>query len=136
MDRTGFLKKWMQRVKQLQRDDYALHRSLPDHLQKVLEGKRLLLWKEILTELEYPDAKIIAAIINGFPMTGWVEESGVPLQDRRSRMLLNCTKRDTLCQQRVQPRIQKLALKLSNSAFEMPSNTSKKKLASVLGVVS
>ena len=51
--------------------------------------------------------------------------------------LLNCAKRDTLCQQRVQPRIQKLALKLSNSAFEMPSNTFKKKnAASVLGVVS
>ena len=81
--RTGFLKRWMQRAKELQVDEDSLHRSLPEHLQKVLEGKRLLLWKEILTELEYPDVKVIDEIIRGFPMTGWVEESGVFQPDVR-----------------------------------------------------
>ena len=81
--RTAFLKKWMRRAKELQGDEDALQRSLPGHLQRVLEGKCLLLWKEILAELEYPDAKIIQEIINGFPMTGWVEESGVFQQNVR-----------------------------------------------------
>ena len=81
--RTGFLKKWMQRAKELQGDEDALHRSLPEHLQKVLEGKRLLLWREILTALKYPDVKIIDEIIRGFPMTGGVEESGVFQPDVR-----------------------------------------------------
>ena len=75
--RTAFLKKWMHRAKELQMDEDELHRSLPEHLRRVLVGKRLLLWKAILTDLEYPDVKIIDEIISGFPMTGWVEESGV-----------------------------------------------------------
>ena len=73
--RTGFLKKWMHRAKELQAKEEALHRSLPDHLQQVLAGKRLLLWREILSELEYQDVKIIDEILHGLPMTGWVNES-------------------------------------------------------------
>ena len=52
--------------------------------------------------------------------------------------VLNCTKRDTLCQQRVQPRIQKLAL----ANYQIPLSNAKQYLqkthnaASVLGVVS
>ena len=81
--RTGFLKKWMHRAQERQEKEEALHRSLPDHLQQVLAGKRLLLWREILSELEYPDVKIIDEILQGFPMTGWVNESGVFQQDVR-----------------------------------------------------
>ena len=69
----------MRRAKELQKDEDELHRSLLEHLREVLVGKRLLLWKEILTELEFPDVKIINGINSGFPVTGWVEESGVLL---------------------------------------------------------
>ena len=73
--RAGFLKNWMQRAKEFQGGEEAWHRSLLEHLQKALGGKRLLLWKGMLTEL--------AEIINGFPLTGWVEESGVFQPDVR-----------------------------------------------------
>ena len=75
--RTSFLKKWMQRARELQCDEDHLHESLPEHLQLVLRGKRLLLWKEMLAEMQYPDVKVIDEVLRGFPMTGWTEESGV-----------------------------------------------------------
>ena len=45
--------------KGVQPDEDALHESLPAHLKQVLKGKRILLWKEVLLELRYPDAKVM-----------------------------------------------------------------------------
>ena len=53
------------------------------HLKKVLEGKRILLWKEVLEQLGYPDAKIMDEVVKGFPLTGWAEQSGVFMPDVR-----------------------------------------------------
>ena len=75
--RTGFLKKWMRRAGELQQEEERVHESLPEHLRLVLRGKRLLLWREMLAELNYPDLKVIDEVLKGFPMTGWTEESGV-----------------------------------------------------------
>ena len=83
LHRTRFLKKWLQRAKELQSQEDELHASLPPHLRRVLEGKRLLLWKEMLNDLAYKDAKVIDEAIHGFPMTGWAEESGVFVPDVR-----------------------------------------------------
>ena len=76
-ERANFLKRWSNRAVELKDDEMALHRSLPEHLQTVLKGKRLLLWKEILEDLSYSDVKVVDEIIKGFPMTGWSEKSGV-----------------------------------------------------------
>ena len=46
LKRANFLKKMLQRAKELQSQEAELHAALPSHLQKVLEGKRILLWKE------------------------------------------------------------------------------------------
>ena len=81
--RARFLKKWLQRAKELHEHEEDLHSKLPAHLRRVLAGKRLLLWREILLELGYQDAKVVDEIIRGFPMTGWTEESGVFVPDVR-----------------------------------------------------
>jgi len=52
-------------------------------LNRVLSGKRLLLWKEVLLDLGYKDAKVIDEVIRAFPMTGWTKESGVFVPDVR-----------------------------------------------------
>ena len=83
LTRMAFLKKWLNRAKELQRDEAVLHSQLPDHLRSVLGGKRILLWKEILEDLGYADAKIMDEVIQGFPMTGWAKESGVFQPDVR-----------------------------------------------------
>ena len=77
LERAKFLKHWSRRAAELKSQEKALHDSLPEHIRTVVAGKRLLLWKEMLTELDYPDAKVIDEVIAGFPMTGWAELSGV-----------------------------------------------------------
>ena len=81
--RASFLKTWLQRAKELHGQEEQLHSHLPKHLRRVLDGKRLLLWKEMLISLGYRDAKVIDEVIAGFPMTGWTEESGVFVPDVR-----------------------------------------------------
>jgi hypothetical protein len=75
--RAAFLKRWMKRALELRTEEQKLHARLPEHLQHLLTGKKLLLWREILDDLGYPDSKIVDEICGGFPLTGWAEQSGV-----------------------------------------------------------
>ena len=54
--KTDFCKKWTKRAQELQAAEEAANETRPKHLRDILRGKRLLLWKEILVELGYPDA--------------------------------------------------------------------------------
>ena len=42
-------------AKQLESDERKLHENLNDSMQKVLDGKRLLLWKQLLIKYNYDD---------------------------------------------------------------------------------
>lgn len=75
--RAAFLKRWMKRAVELRNDEMKLHDELPAHLQRLLSGKKLLFWKKILVDLNYPDHKIVDETCTGFPMTGWAEPSEV-----------------------------------------------------------
>ena len=75
--RAAFLKKWLKRSLELKDEEQALHRKLPLHLQRILEGKRLLLWREILVDLQYPDVAVIDDMCSGFKLTGWAPSTGV-----------------------------------------------------------
>eukprot|EP00435_Cladocopium_sp_Y103_P071464 s958_g37.t1 len=75
--RAAFFAKWLRRSLELKEQEAKLHASLPAHLQRVLEGKKLLLWKEILLDLQYPDAGVIDDAIKGFSLTGWAPDTGV-----------------------------------------------------------
>jgi len=46
-----FLREWTQRQKELTADEQFLHQGREPHLRHVLQGKRLLLFKEMLREL-------------------------------------------------------------------------------------
>eukprot|EP00435_Cladocopium_sp_Y103_P072300 s179_g39.t2 len=73
----SFCAKFLRRSLELKEQEAKLHESLPAHLQQVLKGKKLLLWKEILVDLQYPDAGVIDDAIKGFSLTGWVPDTGV-----------------------------------------------------------
>ena len=64
-ERVRFLKTWTARCKDLEQAESDLHNSLEPHLRNVLEGKRLLLFKEILTSLQYPDSELVDTICQG-----------------------------------------------------------------------
>jgi hypothetical protein len=76
--RTQFFKKWLKRSLELRSQEEELREQMPLHLKRVLKGKRLLLWKEILVDLKYKDAGIIIDdVIKGFSLTGWAPKTGV-----------------------------------------------------------
>eukprot|EP00435_Cladocopium_sp_Y103_P072753 s158_g41.t1 len=81
--RAAFLWKWSKRAKELSGEEDAFHASLPQHLQQLLQGKRLLLLKEVLQDLKYPDSGLVDEISNGFHLHGWMTGSGVFPKDTK-----------------------------------------------------
>ena len=76
-ERATFLKHWTSRCKELEAREKALHSSLDPHLQGVLHGKQLLLMKEMLQDLGYPDTTLVDEICQGFKLSGWLPKSNV-----------------------------------------------------------
>ena len=75
--RAHAFKRWLKRSLELKEDEERLHDSFSPHLKSLLAGKRLLLWKEILLELNYSDCAVVDDICKGFPLTGWAKKTDV-----------------------------------------------------------
>ena len=75
--RTQFFLLWTRRAKELASDELTCQGNAPEHLRGILKGKRLLLLKEILHDLQYPDTTLVDDILNGFPITDWLPKSNV-----------------------------------------------------------
>ena len=73
--RIDFFGHWTTRAKALANDERKLHQSLPMHRREILKGKRLLLMKEMLTELGYRDAALVDDLISGFCLVGQTPEA-------------------------------------------------------------
>ena len=76
-NRIAFFKKWLARARELEDDESKLRLNLGDHVKQVLKGKRLLVFKEMLAELGFPDTNLISDIITGFRLSGWMRDSQV-----------------------------------------------------------
>ena len=88
------MKRWLKRSLELKNKELELHQQLPTHLQKILHGKRLLLFKEILTDLNYSDVAVVDDIGSGFQLTGWAPKTGVFDEDvRRPQLTLDQLKK-------------------------------------------
>ena len=74
--RLKFVAKWSARAKELEADEEKLHESLPEHIRKILKGKRLLLWQEMIEEYDLPDKNLVEDMKSGFPLSGWLPKSG------------------------------------------------------------
>ena len=75
--RSEFFNKWLQRARDLADDEKKLQSELPTHVRNVLRGKRLLLFRDILAELDYPDKSLFDDIVSGFKLSGWMRDSMV-----------------------------------------------------------
>ena len=72
-----FFKRWQVRAKDIDKQGDAFIGQAPEHAQRILCGKRLQLWDEILKDLGYVDSNLITDIAYGFDLTGWLRKSGV-----------------------------------------------------------
>ena len=57
-------------VAQCEKQEEALHHSLPTCLQKVLQGKKLLAWKKLLEKYQYDDLQVYDFMASGVKLTG------------------------------------------------------------------
>ena len=73
--RAKQLKKYTQRAAQLAQEEDLLKRSLDEDVRRVLDGKRLLLFKEMAADANVCDATLFQELIEGFRLTGEMPES-------------------------------------------------------------
>ena len=74
--RIDFVKKWSTRAKELQGAEDELHAAMPEYLAQVLKGKRLLLFKEMMTAAGCSDNLLFRDIVSGFRISGWMPAAG------------------------------------------------------------
>jgi hypothetical protein len=71
------LTRWTMRAKQSSEDEAKFKLTMPEHLRGLMKNKRLLLLREMLEELGYPDKELVNDISVGFRLTGWQSKTGV-----------------------------------------------------------
>ena len=81
--RVEFFKKWNGRAIELKEAERLHKLSLLKHCAEVLSNKRVLLFKEILESINYPDPELIHHMGQGFELSGWLPRSGVFLPGSR-----------------------------------------------------
>ena len=76
-ERSETLRRWLSRALSLKEDEDSLKSELPDHCRRVLYKKRLLLFGELLAEVDHPDTAIASQMAGGFDLVGRIPASGV-----------------------------------------------------------
>ena len=57
-------------LKKLESEEVEMHKNFPTCLKKVLEGKKLLLWRELLKKYHYDDMGVVGFMLKGVPLVG------------------------------------------------------------------
>ena len=75
--RTSVCKSWVVRARQLHDSEVEFKKSLHSDAQVVLKQKRLLLYKELLQQAEYPDMQVFDEFCHGTKLTGRYQATGL-----------------------------------------------------------
>ena len=78
--RAAWFARWMARAKELTELTQAemdFKANMAHHVSKILQPKRLLLWREILEDLGYPDLGVIDELAEGMKLAGEVPPCGI-----------------------------------------------------------
>ena len=70
MKRASWLKKWTPRALELSKQEAALRDHWPQHRRKILQGKRFLVLKEMIEDMQFPDPGIATEMVEGFNLIG------------------------------------------------------------------
>ena len=91
--RADFFKKYVKRASELAGQEEELRSKMPQHVLELVGNKRLVLWKEILSDYGYPDVNLIDDIAAGFKLSGWMPRSHVfKTRTKRPSMALSTLK--------------------------------------------
>lgn len=85
--RVRNLKFWSQRARDLIQKESDLKQTMPPSVRDVLASKRILLWKEMLESVGYPDMSVVDEFSSGSTLTGEVPATGLwPLKFAPAQM--------------------------------------------------
>ena len=85
--RAAWFKKWVARARALQEDEADMKSKMDPEIKRVVETKRILLFKEILHDLDYPDRDVWKLLRDGVKLHGDIEKSNVFPQKLRPATL-------------------------------------------------
>ena len=85
--RIKFVKYWTDRAQQLRNENKKLLQRAPEHLHGLLKGKRLALCQTMVDHFDYPDKRLVSAILQGFPIAGWLPDSNIFPKDIKPQSL-------------------------------------------------
>ena len=75
--RAAFFKRWTHRATELQVQEADVKGKMPEHLKDILAPKRILVWKEMLEEVNYPDMAVVDEMVQGTQLTGIIPPTGI-----------------------------------------------------------
>ena len=64
------MKFWLKRALDLKQSERELHENLHPSVTQALEGKYILLWRQMLESIKYEDMGVVKEFSNGTPLTG------------------------------------------------------------------
>ena len=85
--RTEFIKTWLGKAKLLAQQESDLRTKMDPHINRVTKQKRIILFEQILTHLNYPDLGVVDELKLGVDLTGEVPLTGM-LPEKRVPPLL------------------------------------------------
>ena len=68
--RAAWFAKWTNKATELSAEENEVKKALPDYARNIVLPKRILLWREILKDLEYPDMDVVDEMLGGVKLTG------------------------------------------------------------------
>ena len=68
--RKSYIERWSRRAKALEPEEAKLKAGMSQHRRKILDSKRILLFKEMLEDTRYDDVGVVQEIIEGATLTG------------------------------------------------------------------
>ena len=75
--RARTLKHWLRRSIELRKDEKSVHESLHADVARVLHGKKILLWEEMLSAINYEDMGVVEEFKTGTMLTGCAPITGL-----------------------------------------------------------
>ena len=75
--RLDWCKKWLIRSKDLEQREKQDNAMRPPHVASVTSGKRILLTREILSDLDYDDMGVLSLPENGATLAGEIEQTNI-----------------------------------------------------------
>ena len=75
--RKFYLEKWARRAKELEPEEAQLKAGMSTHREAILGPKRILLFQEMLQDIQYDDMGVVQELIQGATLTGPIPVTGV-----------------------------------------------------------